>query len=169
MKLTLKKGQDPEYLESKIASLKTSYGCQIEEKLKIAAIVKAGGKQYAADIHSKTRAIKRAGGNVTSVDLIQAMMENFRIGGTADSDKSDSKDDEVIMATTEFKFSCNLCGKNGHKAKDCPQRDKIKCKHCGRTGHKKATCWKLEANKSKRPEWWTDTAAASADNSEMLI
>jgi hypothetical protein len=27
MKLTLKKGQDPEYLESKIASLETSYGC----------------------------------------------------------------------------------------------------------------------------------------------
>ena len=96
-------------------------------------------------------------------------MENFRIGGTADSDKSDSKDNEVIMATTEFKFSCNLCGKNGHKAKDCPQRDKIKCKHCSRMGHKKATCWKLEANKSKRPEWWTDMAAASADNSKMLI
>ena len=131
--------------------------------------MKAGGKQYAADIRSKTRAIKRAGGNVTSADLLQAMMENFRIGGTDDSDKSDSKDDEAIMATTEFKFSCNLCGKNGHKAKDCPQRDKIKCKHCGQTGHKKATCWKLEANKSKRPEWWTDTAAASADNSEMLI
>jgi hypothetical protein len=39
MKLKLKKKQDLEYLESKIASLKTSYGCQIEEKLKIAAIV----------------------------------------------------------------------------------------------------------------------------------
>ena len=46
MKLKLKKKQDPEYLESKIASLETSYGCQIEEKLKIEYIVKAGGKQY---------------------------------------------------------------------------------------------------------------------------
>jgi hypothetical protein len=120
MKLMLKKGQDPEYLESKIASLETSYGCRIEEKLNIAAIMKAGGKQYAADIHSKMRAIKRAGGNVTSADLIQAMMESFRIGGMADSDKSDREDDEVIMAATEVKFVCNLCGKNGHKAKDCP-------------------------------------------------
>jgi hypothetical protein len=64
-------GVFPQYLECKIASLETSYGCQIEEKLKIAAIVKAGGKQYAADIHSKTRAIKRAGGYVTSADLIR--------------------------------------------------------------------------------------------------
>ena len=133
MKLTLKKNQDPEYLESKIASLKTSYGCQIEEKLKIAAIVKAGGKQYSADIHSKMKAFKRAGGNVTSADLIQAMMESFRIFGNwkDDLDTNDSSDDEVIPAVTEFKFSCNLCGKSGHKAKDCPQRNKNKCKHCG--------------------------------------
>ena len=41
-----------------IASLETSYGCRIEEKLKIAAIVKAGGKQYSADILSKMKAIK---------------------------------------------------------------------------------------------------------------
>ena len=31
MKLMLKKNQDPEYLESKIEYLETSYGCQIEE------------------------------------------------------------------------------------------------------------------------------------------
>ena len=80
-------------------------------------IIKAGGKHYAADIHSKARVIKRAGSNVTSVDLIQAMMESFRISGTIDSDKSDSEDDDVIMAAREFKFGCNLCGKNRHNAK----------------------------------------------------
>ncbi len=169
MKLKLKKNQDPEYLESKIASLETSYGCQIEEKLKIAAIVKAGGKQYSGDICSETKAIKRAGGNVTSADLIQAMMECFRISGKAYSDTNDSSDDEVILAATEFKFSCNLSGKSGHKAKDCPQRNNIKCEHCGRLGHTKATCWKLEANKNKRPEWWTDKAAVTADEDEHLI
>ncbi len=112
MKLTLKKNQDPEYIESKIAFLETSYGCRIEDMLKIAAIVQAGGKQYSADIHSKTKAIKRAGGNVTSADLIQAMMECFRISGKADWDTNDSSKDEVILAATEFKFSCNLCGKS---------------------------------------------------------
>jgi hypothetical protein len=42
---------------------------------------------------------------------------------------SDSKD-EVIATVTAFKFNCNLCGKGRHKARDCPQCDKIKCKHC---------------------------------------
>jgi hypothetical protein len=33
MKLKLKKKQEPEYLKSKIPSLKTNYGCQIREDL----------------------------------------------------------------------------------------------------------------------------------------
>jgi len=68
--------------------------------LKIAAIVKAGGKQYSADIRSKTKAFKRAIGNATSADLIQAMMESFRISGKADLDTNDSSDDEVTLAAT---------------------------------------------------------------------
>jgi hypothetical protein len=36
-------------------------------------------------------------------------------------------------------------------------------------GHTKATCWKLEVNKSKRPEWWTDKAAVTADEGEHLL
>jgi hypothetical protein len=70
--------------------------------------VKAGGCQYSDTIHSKTKAIKSTGGNVTSADLIQAMVENFRIYGKADSDMSDSNK-EVIATTTSFKFGCNLC------------------------------------------------------------
>ena len=94
--------------------------------------MKAGGKQYSAEICSKTiQAIKRAGGNVTSADLLQAMMESFRISGKADPDTNESNDGKVTLIVTEFKFSCNLCGKSGHKADDCPQQNKIKCEHCG--------------------------------------
>ncbi len=92
--------------------------------------MKAGGCQYSDTIHSKTKAIKRAGGNVTSADLIQAMVESFRVNGRADSNMSDSNN-KVITTARSFKFDCNLCGKGRHKANDCPQRDKIKWKHCG--------------------------------------
>jgi len=106
MKIKLKKKQqDPEYLEGEIASLETSYGCQIDEKLKISAIVKADGKQHSAEICSKTKAFKRAKGVVTSADLIQAMMESFRIPGNANLDTNDSRDDKVILAATEY--GCN--------------------------------------------------------------
>ncbi len=129
--------------------------------------MKSGGCQYSDTIQSKTKANKRAGGNVTSADLIQAIVES-RIYGKADSDMSDSED-KVIAIATAFKFDCNLCGKIEHKARDCPQHDKIKFKHCGRLGHKKETCWKREANKSKRPEWWIDMAAVSADDGKVLL
>jgi hypothetical protein len=36
-------------------------------------------------------------------------------------------------------------------------------------GHKKATCWKLEANKGKRPEWWSDMVAVSIDDSKIIL
>jgi hypothetical protein len=39
-------------------------------------------------------------------------MECFRISENADWDTIDSSEDEVILAATEFKFSCNLCGKS---------------------------------------------------------
>jgi hypothetical protein len=83
-------------------------------------------------------------------------------------DMSDS-DNKVIATATSFKFDCNLCGRGEHKAKDCPQHDKIKCEHCSQFGHKKATYWKLEANKSNRPEWWMDTAAVSIDDSKIIL
>ncbi len=79
----------------------------------------------------------------------------------------DSKD-EMIATVTAFKFDCNIRGKGGHNARDSPQLDMIKCKHCGWLEDKKETCWKVEENKSKRPEWWIDTAAESADEDEII-
>ncbi len=51
-----------------------------------------------------------------------------KLYGKADSDMSESED-KVIATATAFKFNCNLCGKGGHKARDCPQRNMNKCEH----------------------------------------
>jgi hypothetical protein len=37
------------------------------------------------------------------------------------------------------------------------------------SGHKKETCWKIEANQSKRPEWWIDTVAVIADDGMVIL
>ena len=54
--------------------------------------MKAAGGQYSDTICGKTITIKRAGGTVTSVDLIQARVGSFRIYGKTELDMSDSKE-----------------------------------------------------------------------------
>ncbi len=45
----------------------------------------------------------------------------------------------------------------------------VNCKHYRKSGHKKKFCWKLEANKSKQPKWWTDMAAVSIEDEGKII
>jgi hypothetical protein len=48
------------------------------------------------------------------------MTQSFRIyGGKNERDESD---ETVLAAVTPFKWSCNICGKEGHKADDCPNK-----------------------------------------------
>jgi hypothetical protein len=164
--LKLGKDMDLTVLDKKIASLEAGYGIPISKEMKISAIMKAAGKYYSDTIQSKTRAIKRASGTVTCDDLIQAMTESFSICGNKELDSDD--EDNVALAATSFLFNgnCNICGKQGHKASKCCEKHKIKCEHCGKTGHKKEFCWKLETNKSKRPDWCQDNSAAACDEVE---
>ena len=37
---------------------------------------------------------------------------------------------------TKFNGECHVCGKSGHKAKDCKA-----CAHCKKVGHKEEKCW----------------------------
>ncbi len=96
---------------------------------------------------------------MTCDDLTQAMTESFSIHGNKELDSDN--EDNIVLAATSFLFNsnCNICGKQGHKASKCCEKNKIKCEHCGRTGHKKEFCWKLEANKSKRLDWYMDNSA----------
>ncbi len=87
------------------------------------------------------------------------MTESFSIRGNKELD-SVNKDD-ITLAATSFLYNgnCNICGKQGHKSSKCHEEHKMKCEHCRRTGHKKEFCWKLEANKSKRSDWYMDNSA----------
>ena len=66
MSLKLKRTEDPEDLGDSIAALETEYGSSIDEKQKIAAIVKIAGQYYSDVIQNETVHITGTGGTVTA-------------------------------------------------------------------------------------------------------
>jgi hypothetical protein len=87
---------------------------------------------------------------------------------------SNSNDGDVGLFAGGFKGNCNHCGKQGHKAFQCPDKAKEgngkgnsnngsgknkfrgKCNHCGKQGHREANCWA----KNGKP----DSANTATDN-----
>ena len=70
----------------------------------------------------------------------------------------------------QFKGSCHICGAQGHKAFQCPNKNptattqatqvqattqtRPPCIHCGRPTHNSRWCWELETNAANRPPNW---------------
>jgi len=172
LNLKLKKGEDPSELELKIASIEAMYGIPLSDERKIAAVMKAAGYDYSDTIQSETRMIEKAGGTVTYDDLIQAMTQSFRIHGNRSNSDSESDEDVALAAVVgSFKGKCNVCGKEGHKASECPKKKSVTCRNCMKKGHTEEFCWQLEKNKSRQPEWWKseEQANASVDVEEVIL
>jgi hypothetical protein len=89
----------------------------------------------------------------------------------ANKDEEKSGDEISLSA---FSGTCFHCKKKGHKANECPEKEKSsgkkfkeKCNNCGKEGHKAADCWEKEENKDKRPKGYkvsTEKANAAVDN-----
>ena len=141
LNLKLKKGGDPSELELKIALIEAMYRILLSDKMKIAAVMKAAGYNYLDTV---------AGGTVTYDDLIQAMTQSFRIHGNwCDSDSESDEDVALAAVVGSFKGKCNVCGKEGHKASECPKKKSVTCRKCTKKGHTEEFCWQLEKNKSR--------------------
>ena len=161
MTLHLSKEEDPEELGDKIVALETTYGNPLDEKLKVAAIVNAAGKNYGDVIREVTWRLENAGTPVEAEVLIEAMSVKWRISGGGKNDY-DKTDHETSLATVPFKYNCHVCGKQGHKGKDCPNRQDMKaCGVCGQKGHPEKFCWEKEENASKRPAGWKSKKESS--------
>ena len=154
MTLHLRKEQDPEELGDKIAALETTYGYPLDEKFKVAAIVNAAGKDYGDVIREVTWRLENAGTPVEADVLIEAMSVKWRISGGGGKN-DDSNDHETSLVAVPFKYNCHVCGKQGHKGKDCPNCQDMKaCGTCGQKGHPEKFCWEKEENASKRTSGW---------------
>ena len=122
----------------------------------------AAPDQYASALTSESR---RQQENLCLDDLEEVMDEQWK-QTNASTNKTES--DEIGL--TLFGGTCYNCQKTGHKANECPNKEKKKgyqggykgksarfsgnCWSCGRLGHKAANCWREKRNTGKRPEWF---------------
>ncbi len=74
-----------------------------------------------------------------------------------------SKTEQAAVSVGKSEFTCNKCGKPGHKAKDCPAKV---CVFCKKLGHLEEACWKKYP--SKRPEKFQANAAESVEKEKDL-
>ena len=159
MSLDLKMGQDPDELSTAIAQLEIEYRNDLQESNKVAALVSAVGLQYASLIHSETMIIERAGEEVTCDVLIEAMCDDWSIGGSGKTIDKQIMPTETMLADQGcFAKICYNCGKPRHIANTCLE-EKCTClgmkyKLCDQTGLNKELCWEDPKNAHRRPRGW---------------
>ena len=107
---------------------------------------------------------------MTLDDMQIAMEKYYRVLHAGEDDEDDNESSELMALNVEkaraYRESlCFNCGKKGHKANFCPQKDnnnggnnnngrsrfKGKCNFCDKIGHKKAQYSLNPENKSERP------------------
>ena len=109
---------------------------------------------------------KRIGAAKDPLDM-QELLEDLRIEFAELNRNSPHKkklkdNEEVGLFAGGFKGKCNNCGKWGHKAVNCPDKNQDKpsgngdgkgkgkfCKFCRKPGHTIDQCWKLQNKKLK--------------------
>jgi hypothetical protein len=168
--LKLGKNENPKQLGLRMAKILNQYRSTIDEKSKVAIVVKCGGQRYAGVIRSESKDIKREKGrDPTANELVKAMSDEWRLGGGDNPSADDTVIDpnEASLASGETGDKCYNCGEQGHKAYMCPKKNgnananrgsderfNGKCHYCNAKGHKAFKCWEKEENAHLRPKGW---------------
>ena len=172
----MKKGSDPTMLFEKLAAIEDQYG-DIEggvSKMDLIAIVlDAATDEYQSVLTAEQSA---RGTNLTLLDLELVMNKYYRQMVRRRGVKK-AEDHEVLLAG--FSGACFSCGKKGHRANKCPEREPKEkandkktnkvCINCGKRGHIAKDCWFKSANNKPRATDSTNKQSMRRENAAVGI
>lgn len=145
---SLKAEGDPTQMFDAVRTIEARYNTpdrKMEEMLKMAAIVVQAESKYDDVIANEQR---NQGEKLTFTGLEEAMTGLYRVK----QHTREESDDEVGLIGAEVKLQCNKCRGWGHKAAQCPTKERVghiagrrqqfygTCHNCQKTGHMARDC-----------------------------
>jgi len=156
----MKKGSDPAVLFETLAAIEDQFDGfgMIDEADLIAIVLDVAPDDFQAVLTAEQRI---RGKELTLYDLEVVMTQHYRQTNRGRSTRRDEGGEVLLSAVN---ITCYSCGKSGHMANKCPNREKgvkhdsnqgkrteKKCLNCNIKGHLAKDCWFKDANKDKRP------------------
>ena len=159
----LKRGEDPEEFITECESLRArlkDVGFELKDKEFLIHIMNSLNSDYINEV--KILEAQEMMGKEISLDNVKLVtrLQYYRM-----KDSKKAKSEMALYASSQFKGTCNFCGKYGHKAVDCKQKKKKgkdnkknqdnkkdkdkkkkftgKCIYCDKVGHKWQDCFLL--------------------------
>jgi hypothetical protein len=180
--VALKGNQDPSDMFEELAAIEHAY---VETKAALGSQDLSGAVFAAAPekYHSVLTITAELKGANLDIDHLESAMYKLWIQGGG---KPRGNEDNNKIVLSAFAGTCYLCKSQGHKATDCPKKNKSSgggrgsgrggggghgyqgrgkfmgsCNQCGKFGHRKGDCWEIESNRQKRPERYRSTEQAN--------
>ena len=124
-KVRISAKEDPWKVIDKIAAIQTKYSKIIDEKRKLAIIIRAGKQHYAQVMTATSQLIRHTEKrSPTSREMLNEMRTQWRIENRGPTSEDEDKPTEASLAnqnTKKFGGKCYNCGESGHKASDFPK------------------------------------------------